>query len=519
MNRQEFSPARLVVVHYHLRPGGVRRVIELTLPGIVAAMPSIKRVTLMVGESGDAKWIDDLRANLPNVEFDVQVHACVGYFSEIGMDAASITAALRVACRNVIQPNTETVMWAHNLGLARNLLLARELARVAARPNVRLVSHHHDFWFENRWNRWAEFAACGAKSLGTVADDIFSAGACAAYATINRRDQRDLAMVKLLPARWLPNPMTVDRRIASDEMHSASHWLRSELGDDKAVWVFPSRFLRRKNLTEAMLLMRWICPDGWLITTAGPSSADETPGYQMISAFAAQHGFRVRFGLLADAGRDAPSIDSLIAACDGVIVTSIQEGFGLPYLEAALAGKPLIARRLPNVFPDLKHLGHSISNGYREVWVHPGLIDIEREKARQRADWKRRLSGMPAAARNLAGTPWINGWTAGKPLAFSRLTLAGQLEVLSGDPADSWRLSRRWNPSLRKIHSQMESHQLAPDPVSPTLAHRLSPQKYADAFWRLTQSCAPVSSCDARCTQRAMLSDRLADEYLYPVLW
>jgi glycosyltransferase involved in cell wall biosynthesis len=519
MIRQEFSPAHLIVVHYHLRPGGVRRVIELTLPGIVAAMPSIQRVTLMVGESGDANWVDDLRANLPQVDFEVQVHACVGYYSEIGMDAASATAALRVACESVIQLNKETVIWAHNLGLARNLLLARELARIAARPNVRLVSHHHDFWFENRWNRWAEFAACGAISLDAVADDIFSAGARVAYGTINRTDHRALESCRNHAAGWLPNPVTVDRRIATHEVDSVSRWLRSELGDDKPVWVFPSRFLRRKNVVEAMLLIRWMCPDGWLITTAGPSSADEIPAYEIVSKFAARHGFRVRFALLADAGRDAPLIDPLIAACDGVIVTSVQEGFGLPYLEAALAGKPLIARRLPNVFGDLKHLGHSISNGYREVWVHPGLIDIEREIARQRTDWKMRLSGMPAAARNLAGTPWIHGWVDGKPLAFSRLTLAGQLEVLSNDPRESWKVSRRWNPSLGKIKLRMELHQLAPDPVSPTLAHRLSPQIYADAFWHLVKSCAPVSSRDARSTQRAMLADRLADEYLYPVLW
>ncbi|MFY8216758.1 MAG: glycosyltransferase, partial [Chthoniobacterales bacterium] len=437
MIRQEFSPAHLVVVHYHLRPGGVRRVIELTLPGIVAAMPSINHVTLLVGDASDANWIDDLRANLPHVDFDVQVDACVGYFSEIGMDAAATTAALRVACEKVIQPNTDTVIWAHNLGLARNLLLARELARVAARPNVRLVSHHHDFWFENRWNRWAEFSASGVKSLDAVADDIFSAGACAAHATINRRDQRDLVKGGLLAARWLPNPVTVDRRIASHEIRSASRWLRSKLGDDKPVWVFPSRFLRRKNLAEAMLLMRWMCPDGWLITTAGPSSANETHGYEVVVAFSAQHGFRVRFALLADAGCDGPSIDSLIAACDGVIVTSIQEGFGLPYLEAAVAGKPLIARRLANVFRDLKHLGHTISNGYREVWVHPGLIDMRREIERQEVDWKRWLSGMPRAARQLTGTRWIKTWTSGAPVAFSRLTLAGQLEVLSNDPCES----------------------------------------------------------------------------------
>ena len=44
-----------------------------------------------------------------------------------------------------------------------------------------------------------------------------------------------------------------------------------------------------------------------------------------------------------------------------MMLTSAQEGFGLPYLEAAALRKPLIARHLPNVVPDLLELGFSLS--------------------------------------------------------------------------------------------------------------------------------------------------------------
>ena len=49
MNAAGHSFDHLVVVHYHWRPGGVRRVVELTLPAIVAATPSLKQVTLLSG--------------------------------------------------------------------------------------------------------------------------------------------------------------------------------------------------------------------------------------------------------------------------------------------------------------------------------------------------------------------------------------------------------------------------------------------------------------------------------------
>ena len=45
----------LVVIHYHLRPGGVRRIIELALPEIASAVPMpLESITLASGELPDA---------------------------------------------------------------------------------------------------------------------------------------------------------------------------------------------------------------------------------------------------------------------------------------------------------------------------------------------------------------------------------------------------------------------------------------------------------------------------------
>ena len=50
MSKAAFPFEHLVVIHYHWRPGGVRRVVELTLPAIAAAAgTSLKRITLLSG--------------------------------------------------------------------------------------------------------------------------------------------------------------------------------------------------------------------------------------------------------------------------------------------------------------------------------------------------------------------------------------------------------------------------------------------------------------------------------------
>ena len=127
-----------------------------------------------------------------------------------------------------------------------------------------------------------------------------------------------------------------------------------------------------------------------------------------------------------------PTVPELLAASETVLLTSLQEGFGLPYLEAAAARRPLIARHLPNIAPDLAKFGFRFPQSYREVQVDPSLFDWRGERERQArlfAEWK---SLMPRAASQLAGEPAV--LAAGKepcPVPFSRLTLTAQLEVLA----------------------------------------------------------------------------------------
>ena len=48
---------KLIIVHYHLRPGGVRRIIELATPFVVAgAREPFTGVTLATGEAASEAW-------------------------------------------------------------------------------------------------------------------------------------------------------------------------------------------------------------------------------------------------------------------------------------------------------------------------------------------------------------------------------------------------------------------------------------------------------------------------------
>ena len=59
-----------MVVHYHLRPGGVRRIIELALPHIISTAPvRLESITLAAGEIPDAGWLEGLERSCVALNF------------------------------------------------------------------------------------------------------------------------------------------------------------------------------------------------------------------------------------------------------------------------------------------------------------------------------------------------------------------------------------------------------------------------------------------------------------------
>lgn len=495
--------SHLVVVHYHLRPGGVRRVIELALPAIAAACPSLECVTLAVGEAADEEWIARLRGALGRVGLGVRCDPAFHYASEAGgeLPGLAVERALRHA----------DAVWVHNPALGRNLPLARALAGAATLRGIPLLFHHHDFWFENRWARWQEMRAAGGTTLNIVARGLFAPKAV--HATINRFDHEVLGRHFGERAVWLPNPAPRAPEPAPGRVRVAREWLARELGDDAPVWLCPTRLLRRKNLAEAILLARWLRPEAWLVTTAAVSSDDERDYARRLQAAAERHGWRVRFELVARNGGAAPGIAELKAASEAVLLTSVQEGFGLPYVEAVTARRPLIARRLANVMPDLQRWGFSLPHTYDEVWIDADCLDLGRERERQRKVWGAWRSLLPESCQSLATCPKL-----GTPLPFSRLTVEGQLEVLARDPEETWGRCAQWNPLLREWRplAAAGALQIAEWPAEADL--ELGGEAYARRFLEALKVDSRVEAGATKRAQDDFIRQRLGAEFLIPLL-
>lgn len=491
-------PRELVVIHYHFRAGGVRRVIERLLPELAG---HFENVTLLAGEAPEPAWAEALLKKIPGAKF--AIHPALGYLAgSFGPDL------LRREIRRALQLHigADSLVWAHNLALGRNILLADEVAALSAATGARLLSHHHDFWCDHRWARWPEMRACGFRSLEQVARAVFAAGARAVHAGINSADVRHLA--KSLPGTaWLPNPMDGAVRPTDARVRAAKNWLSHQLGDGAPAWVFPARFLRRKNFAEAALLTGWLCPGGWLVSTGGVSSDGEA-GYARRLVEAAGRGmWRAQFGVLSQAG--APSVFELMAAADALVMTSVQEGFGFPYLEGAGLGRPLVARCLPQIQPDLDALGLRLPGLYDEVMIPCGLFDAAAETRRQEDLVRRWRGALPQPVRHLAGTPHFLEFPD-SPVPFSRLTLSAQLDVLAVPPAESRDACFRENPSLAGLAAQ--------PPPEPPPGSFLSPAECAARLLALPFPKSPATPNQTHRAQSAILRERLASRFLFPIL-
>jgi len=509
-----------VILHYHLRPGGVRRVIERALPALLAGAPTDKiRVTLLTGETpAHSSWIKSLRQACVPCPIEIVAEKALGYVS----DSPELSPAMRRdRIRNTLNqllqtsPDESISLWTHNLGLARNVALAREIANFSKKHEIPTLSLHHDFWFDNRWERWREARANGCRSESQLARALFPSQPGFHHATINRSDHQNMRRLASSSVIWLPNSCAPPYPAAKSKIRPARRWMDSITGGKfQRFWILPCRLLRRKNVAEALLLMHWFDPAAALITTGGVSSPAEAGYADQLRESAARGKWPLFLAALETSS--GPGIDDVMAAADLLVLTSLQEGFGLAYLEAAASGRPLVCRRLPNVAPDLASMGFTFPLSYSEVRVSTGLFDLKAELKRQKAKWARWLRNLPSGYRREAGKPELLLDPARPSVAFSRLTLSAQLEVLAHPPEVSRQESRRFNRGLEDRLRELSS---APATVWPDEATRfLSAARYAQRFWDCL-SHQTGAAFDARGLQRQFIKKKLTSSNLYPLLF
>ncbi len=313
----------VAIVHYHLGPGGVTQVIRAASAALLEAGVRHVILTGSAPQSG---------APLPH-----EVVEGLGYRDSAGEeDARLLEQRLRTAAAGFLGAAPD--LWhIHNPTLGKNPALTACVARLAE-AGERLVLQIHDLAEEGRPFLYQKIRGIPKR---------YPFGPRIRYAFLNTRDRAIFTAAGLPESQSavIPNPPTTAG--AAGPPLSPTPLLFA-----------PVRGIRRKNLGELVLLSILTPPQTRIAVSRAPSDPEALRLHEVWRNFALRFAPRIAFDVCDKSapaeGADA-GFESWIRHCTHVVGTSVAEGYGLPFVEAAAWRRPFLGRRLAHLDHDLPH--------------------------------------------------------------------------------------------------------------------------------------------------------------------
>lgn len=333
---------RVAVIHYHLKRGGVTRVIENTKKAFQETGLPVE-LAAVVGEAAAPSPLD-ATAIVPGLAYNQNPEP---------MDAAILENEVRAAAARLLEGPPD--LWhIHNHSLGKNANMAGLVGRFAESGDP-LLLQIHDFAEDNRPENYRLIRAAGDswRRLYPVAPQI-------GYAVLNGRDRDFLAAAGIPDSSLfsLPNPVPHPPPEADEPPLRLTDL--DPTGTFGSLVLYPVRATRRKNLGELALWAALYSNHSDIpepldrplfVSTLGATNPNFESRYERWRAYGEKENLPIRFGI-AESG-DLP-FEAIMATADVVISTSVAEGFGLGFLEPWTYGKPLVGRDLPEVTRDFR---------------------------------------------------------------------------------------------------------------------------------------------------------------------
>ncbi len=350
---------RIAIVHYHLKRGGVTRVIESTLRGLESLPGSIQCVVL----AGEVP---------AEVSFRQQAVTVAGLrYSNAQPQTPSpetLLAQLQDAATNALG-DAPDVWHIHNHSLGKNSSIPELVARLAE-DGAAVLLQMHDFAEDGRPENY---------QLIPSAQRLYPETARVHYAVINARDAAFVGDMGVAAdcLHLLPNPVEgspVDPRGSTPSIREqASNPIRAALAAER-LFLYPVRAVRRKNFGEMLLWAALADTGDVFATTLGPTNRNYVAAYERWKALAASLDLPVKFAI--GETHDWP-FESIMAAATAILSTSIAEGFGLAFLEPWLYGKAIVGRDLPLITADFQASGIHLDSLYDGLGIPLDWIDLD----------------------------------------------------------------------------------------------------------------------------------------------
>ena len=333
---------RIAILHYHLRAGGVSRIIDLA---VKALLESGHEVAVIAG-------------SLPHQK-SLLAPQCVGLvlglnYSSHCSDIGELGREIDALARSMLG-GAPDIWHLHNPTLGKNPALSMLAGRWADEGRA-MVFQLHDFAEQGRPTNYRALREAAASVGVTLGEFLYPMHPRVRYAVLTSADAALLAAAGLKPgAVVLPNPVQT--------LPMEAPFQASVIGAQEYL-VYPTRAIARKNLGEVLLWSSVMKPGQKLVVTMAPEEPSSRAEHDLWEEFAKRHDLPVVFDSVTRFGRP---LGDFIAGSRAAITTSIREGFGMAYLEPWLLNTAVVGRDLPKVTSDFRLKGLSFD------WLYPSI--------------------------------------------------------------------------------------------------------------------------------------------------
>jgi hypothetical protein len=340
----------VLITHYHLRRGGVTRVIQ--------------QQAEVLQTSG---------------MYDVIV--CSGMEPEVDL-----------LCPHIIWENfkysDDTDLDSNKLGHGN--LIEKVVSECGRKPDI-LHAHNHSLgksgYYLHFINWWVKSGRRALFQLHDFAEDgrpinhklnsellehqselsLYPTGEHIRYALLNNRDLDFLrnAGFQSKATSVLPNAVTVEGVGEYEEQ-------KPQPFEPGTYITYPTRAIRRKNVGELLLFAKAF-PEEQFHVTLSPQNPKEQKFYKPWTEFADHQNIS---NVLFEAGKKLEgSFFSYLHHAKSIITTSIAEGFGLAFLEPWSAGNVISGRDLNGITKDFKKRGLKLNQLYKKIVITDTYFD------------------------------------------------------------------------------------------------------------------------------------------------
>ena len=425
---------RLVIVHHHLNRGGVTQVIQNHLRALAAGPAEQRPESVLILHDGQQEGWNPSSAE--GLAVRMLIEPRLAYDRPDAKAEPELLAGVLLAHleQEGLSPD-ETLVHVHNHSLGKSVSLPGALCRLSA-AGWKLLLQVHDFAEDNRPANYAHLANGLSKEPKRLGELLYPQANHLHYATLTHHDAELLKVAGVDSHRVhpLPNPAAEFSGPPTAEEAQARVFPKLGMSQGQRLFAYPVRGIRRKNLGEMLLLAALASEREVFAVTLAPKNPSELKSFSRWEELADRLNLPCRFGT---GGRYGLAFTDTLAASEALLTTSVAEGFGMVFLEAWLAGRPLVGRDLPWITDEFRESGMRLDTLWRSLPVPLELLDLPstRDALAETHRGACRAYGVdPLSTAELLVE--IDSLTSGGAIDFARLTpdqQAGLIERVATD--------------------------------------------------------------------------------------